>query len=248
MSASALLEAFEVHSPEGIEAALAAGVSAVDPINGRPPIEHLIEAYLRSSRFAECLRVMLNAGAVIDDPLLEAVLQDDSSRLQSLITESPRRLHQKLSLVTAFTSCRGVTALHICSEFNSIACARVLLELGADVNAAADRNAEGMGGHTPIFHAVNSILNYCRPVMELLVEAGADLEVKIDSLLWGESMNWETVVYDVTPISYAQCGLYRQFHRREQDVYSNLEYLYRSKHGTAPGFRNVPNRYLVEGH
>ena len=133
-------------------------------------------------------------------------------------------------------------------EFNSIACARVLLELGADVNAAGDRNAEGMEGQTPIFHAVNSILNYSRPVMELLVDAGADLEVKVDSLLWGESMSWETVVYDVTPFSYAQCGLYRQFHRREEDVYSNLEYLYRSKYGAAPALRNVPNRYLVEGH
>lgn len=47
-----------------------------------------------------------------------------------------------------------------------------------------------MGGQTPMFRTVNSILNYCRPVMELLVEAGADLQVQVKSLLWGESMNW----------------------------------------------------------
>lgn len=248
MCAAALLEAFEVHSPDGIEKALAAGTSPVDAIDGRKPIDHLIEGYLRSPRFAECVGVMLNAGAVIDDPLLESVLLDDSSRLRRLVTESPQRVDQKLDLLVAFTSCRGVTPLHVCSEFNSVDCARVLLEHGADVNAAADLNSEGMGGHTPIFHAVNSILNYCRPVMELLVEAGADLQVKVKSLLWGESMSWETVVYDVTPISYAQCGLYRQFHRREEDVYSNIHYLCRSRYGTELAVRNVPNKYLTQGH
>lgn len=245
MPESDLLEAFEVHSPEGIERALAAGVSPVDPIKGRKPVDHLIEAYLRSPRFADCLRVMLNAGAAIGDPLLETVLLDDSSRLRSLIAESPQRVHQKLDLLAAFTSCRGVTALHVCSEFNSVDCARVLLENNADVNAVADRDSQGLGGQTPIFHAVNSILNYCRPMMELLVHAGADLQVSVKSLLWGESMSWETVLYDVNPISYAQCGLYRQFHRPEEAVYSNLQYLYRSKYGADAAFRNVPNRYLI---
>lgn len=248
MPYSDLLAAFEVHSPEGIRKALADGVSPVALIQGRKPIDHLIEAYLRSSRFADCLRVMLRAGAVMDDPLLEAVLLDDASTLRRLVAEFPQRLHQKVDFLGAFTSCRGVTALHVCAEFNCVDCARVLIENGADVNAVAQCDSDGMGGQTPIFHAVNSILNYCRPVMELLVDAGADLQVEVKSLLWGECMSWETVLCDVTPVSYAQCGLYRQFHRREEDVYSNLRYLYRSKYGTEAAFRNVPNKYLVEGH
>jgi ankyrin repeat protein len=248
MPDSDLLVAFEVHSTQGIGKALADGVSPIALIKGRKPIDHLIEAYLRSSRFAGCLRVMLNAGAVIDDPLLEAVLLDDAPKLRRLVTEFPQSLHQRVDLPAAFTSCRGVTALHVCAEFNSVDCARVLIEYGADLNAVAQCDSHGMGGQTPIFHAVNSILNYCRPVMELLVEAGADLQVEVKSLLWGESMSWETVLYDVTPVSYAQCGLYRQFHRREEDVYSNLQYLYRSKYGTEASFKNVPNKYLVEGH
>jgi hypothetical protein len=248
MPDSDLLGAFEVHSPEGIGKALADGASPVALIKGLKPIDQLIEAYLRSSRFADCLRVMLNAGAVIDDPLLEAVLLDDASALRRLVTEFPQRIHQKVDLLGAFTSCRGVTALHVCAEFNSADCARVLIENGADVNAVAQCDSDGMGGQTPIFHAVNSPLNYCRPMMELLIEAGADLQVEVRSLLWGESMSWETVLYDMTPVSYAQCGLYRQFHRQEEDVYSNLQYLYRSKYGTEAAFRNVPNKYLVEGH
>ncbi len=125
-----------------------------------------------------------------------------------------------------------MTALHICAEFNSTRCAHILLDAGADVNARADQDENGLGGQTPIFHAVNSIFNYCRPVMEILVNAGADLDTRVRSLLWGDSMNWETVVYDVTPISYAQCGLYRQFHRREDDVYSNIAYLHRKRFDT----------------
>jgi hypothetical protein len=242
-----LLGEFEEHSPSGIRALLAAGISPTEPINGRRPIDALIETYLRSPRFAECLQVLLDAGASIGDPLLAAVLLDDDAALRRLLSESHDNLQRKLSPLCAFTSCRGVSALHICAEFNSIRCARVLLDAGADVNAQADLDPDGLGGQTPVFHAVNSIFNYCRPVMELLVEAGADLNVRVRSLLWGEAMSWETVLYDVTPLSYAQCGMYRQFHRREEHVYRNIEYLYRKCfHRPAP-LRNVPNRYLASG-
>ncbi len=191
---------------------------------------------------------MLDAGATIDDPLLQAILLDDHAGLGGLLAESREPLTKKLSPLCAFTSCRGVSALHICAEFNSIRCGRLLLERGADVNARADQDADGAGGHTPVFHTVNGIFNYSRPMMELLVDAGADLEIRVKALLWGESMSWETVVYDVTPISYAQCGLYRQFHRVEEDIYSNIVYLHAKRYGSAPRLRNVPNKYLVVGH
>ena len=58
-----LLEAFEEHSPQGIREALAADASPANPIKRKRPIECLIEAYLRSPRFPECLQVMLDAGA-----------------------------------------------------------------------------------------------------------------------------------------------------------------------------------------
>lgn len=242
-----LLGEFEEHSTAGIRAMLAAGVSPIEPIDGKRPVDVLIEMYLRSSRFAECLRLVLDAGATLGDPLLEAILLDDDAALLAL-SESRENLGRKLSPLCAFTSCRGVTALHICAEFNSTRCARVLLDAGADVNARADVDENGLGGHTPLFHAVNSIFNYCRPMMEILVDAGADLETRVASLLWGESMAWETVLYDITPVSYAQCGLYQQFHRREEDVYSNIAYLRRRRFGKVPVIRNVPNKYLGGNH
>ena len=157
--------------------------------------------YLRSPRFAECLQIMLDAGASIGDPLLRAILLDDDTGLRSLAARSSESLTKKLNPLCAFTSCRGVSPLHICAEFNSVRCARVLLENGADANARAEQDSAGIGGQTPVFHAVNSIFNYCRPTMEMLVDAGADLDIRVKALLWGESMTWETVVYDVTPLS-----------------------------------------------
>lgn len=170
--------------------------------------------------------------------MLEAVLLDDDIALRRT------NLQHKLSPLCAYTSCKGVSALHICAEFNSVRCARVLIEAGADVNARADVDFAGIGGQTPIFHTVNSNQNYCRPMMELLVDAGADLEIRLKGLVWGDTMPWETVLFDVTPVSYAQCGLYRQFHRREVDIYSNIAYLHRKLFGSEPAIRNVPNKYL----
>lgn len=59
-----LLVAFELHSPDGIRKALTSGASATEPTNGQTPIQSLIRMYTRSSRFAECLQILLHAGAV----------------------------------------------------------------------------------------------------------------------------------------------------------------------------------------
>jgi hypothetical protein len=239
------LGAFEEHSLEGVRQALAAGASPSELIKGKTPIDCLIESYLRSPRFAACLRVLLEAGATIEDPLLEALLLDDDTSLRRLLSSAGESVNRRLRVPGAFTCCEGVTPLHICAEFNCVRCAEVLLDAGANVDAPADTDADGFGGQTPIFHAVNSILNYCRPAMELLVDAGADLDVRLKGLVWGRGQDWETLVLDVTPISYAQCGLYAQFHRPEKDVYSNLSYLHQKRHGTELRVRNVPNKYLA---
>jgi hypothetical protein len=237
-----LLIAFELHDPGRIRSALAAGASPVEPIGSKPPLEWLIEMYTRSPRFPDCLRVLLGAGASLADPLLEAILLDDDDALRPLL--SPGALARTFHLECAYTSLRGVSPLHLCAEYNSLRCAAALLHAGAAVDTPAAIDDHGIGGHTPLFHAVNSNGNHCRPVMELLVDSGASLDLRLRALLWGGSFEWETVVFDVTPISYAQCGLYRQFHRREEHVYSNIDFLYRRRHAAPAPVRNVPNRYV----
>jgi hypothetical protein len=205
------------------------------------------QRHTRSANFAPCLRVLLDAGATVGNPLLEALLLDDPASLQIILANNPAAIHQSITIATAYTATRGVTPLHICAEFNSIHCARLLLDAGANVNAPAAFDPNGLNGHTPIFHTVNSNQNHCRPMMELLADRGADLTIRLKGLVWGEDLEWETVLFDVTPISYAQCGLYRQFHRDEAHIYSNLDYLYRKLHNAPLPHRNVPNRYLNGG-
>ncbi len=132
-----LLGAFEVHSPVEIKSILDAGISPLKLIKGKRPIDCLIEGYLRSSRFADCMRVMLAAGADLGDPLVQTLLVDDAEALKTQIAEDATIASRRLTLLTAFTSCRNVTALHLCAEFNSIECGKLLIHSGADVNAPA---------------------------------------------------------------------------------------------------------------
>lgn len=242
---SNFLDACETHSPDELRQVLAAGLDPLSPIKGKSPVDTLIESYLRSSRFHECLRILLSAGAIIDIPSLQAVLLDDDAALKNLIAaQGIHAVHQNLSAPSAFTSLQGATLLHVCAEYNSLRCATLLLDAGADINAPAQCDAQGFGGQTPIYHAVNSIFNFCRPTLELLVNRGANLDIRVNAFIWGPGADWETLILDASPISYAQCGLYAQFHRKESDIYSNLALLHQKRHSHPLPLRNVPNKYL----
>ncbi len=242
-----LLEPFEVHDPQGIRRALEAGASASAPVQGLSSIEHFVAGYLRSERFAACLDVLLEHGAVCSDRVWLALLRDDAEALAQMLARDARGiLAQRFTFANAFTCCRGVGALHVCAEFNSQRCAELLLDHGADVNDRAAIDARGRGGQTPVFHAVNAIFNFSRPVLERLIAAGAHLDLRLDALLWGQGQAWETLLVDVTPLSYAQAGLMRQFQRKESDVYANLSLLHRARHGSELDPPNVPNRYLQQ--
>jgi ankyrin repeat protein len=63
----------------------------------------------------------------------------------------------------------------VAAEFQNLDVARLLLDRGADVNAAAMLDEAGVGGQTPIFHAATQREDAGLPLVELLVERGADL-------------------------------------------------------------------------
>jgi hypothetical protein len=241
-----LLRGFELHSEEVIRHALADGADPRGRIDGKAPIQILVEMYNRSSRFAACLRVMIEAGGGLNDPGLEAVLLDDVSQLQAALNADPESIHRMRWLDCAYTSLRGVSLLHVAAEYNSVKSTQALLAKGIAVDIPAALDAEGLGGQTPIFHAVNSNHNNSRQVMEVLVEAGASLDIRLKGIVWGAGFEWETAIYDASPISYAQCGLYFQFHRPEAQVYSNLDCLYQKRYGSPLRVRNVPNQYLSD--
>jgi ankyrin repeat protein len=239
-----LLGAFEVHSVEGIRSILDAGFDARSPIKGKSAVNSLLEMYSRSDKFSDCLRLLLERGAVLDDPRIAPVLLDDADGLAAALQADPSLIEHRTSMVSAFTPLVGASLLHVAAEFGNVKVTRILLERGADVDARASVDEFGLNGHTPLFHTVNSNDNRAAPLLHLLLDAGARPDVRLQGITWGKGFEWETTCFDVTPISYAQLGLLPQMHRRDRDVYANITRLLEASGRNVPPLDNVPNRYL----
>ena len=240
----ALLDAFEVHSVDEVHDALDRGLDIQGVIRGRTVVNWLIAMYTRSDQFADCLRVLLERGATMYDPRVAPVLLNDPDALNQALDHDPSLLQYRTNLESAFTPLTGATLLHVAAEFGHVAVAQVLLERGAEVDARAAVDAFGMNGHTPLFHTVNAHANRPAPVMELLLEAGARPDIRLEGITWGQGFEWETTCFDVTPISYAQLGLLPQMHRLESNTYDNVRRLLEASGRRVPPLDNVPNQYL----
>jgi ankyrin repeat protein len=242
--AAELLTAFEIHSADRIRTVLDDGFDVRSKIDGKTPVNILIEMYFRSDRFPDCLRLLLERGAVLDDPKLAPVLLNDPEALAAAVHKDPGLLKHRTTMVCAFTPLSGASLLHVAAEYGHLQVARKLIELGTDVDARATSDSFGFGGQTPLFHTVNSNANRSEPVMRLLIEAGARADVFLPGITWGKGFEWETECFDVTPVSYAQLGLLRQFQRSEEDIYGNIRTLLQALSRELPPLKNIPNRYL----
>ena len=235
-----LLGWFEVHSVDEIRAVLDRGLDVRAPIRGKAPINWLTEMYTRSDRFPDCLRLMLERGAVLDDPAIAPVLLNDAKAVRA----NPSLVTHRTTMVSAFTPLVGASMLHVAAEYGCEDVARALLDMGSDVDARAAVDEYGLNGHTPLFHTVNSIRNHAEPILRLLLDAGAKPDVHLQGITWGKGFEWETTIFDVTPISYAQFGLLPQVHRRESDIYEIIKALLTASGRPVPPLENIPNRYL----
>jgi|CXWL01.1.fsa_nt_gi hypothetical protein len=243
-AATDLLTALELHSVDRLRAVLDDGFDPTAPLDGKTPVDRLLEMYTRSDAFSECLRLLLERGAELADPLLAPVLLDDAPALAAALDADPELLDHRADLTSAFTPLLGAPLLHVAAEYGHLATARVLVDRGADLEARAALDDEGLGGHTALFHTVNSHANRSAAVMELLLAAGARTDVLIGGLTWGRGFEWETTFFDLTPLSYAQLGSLPQMHRREEDIAANVRWLLAAARRPVPLLPNVPNRYL----
>ncbi len=120
---------------------------------------------------------------------------------------------------TTATPLAGTTLLHMCIEWDELDIARWLLDKGMKPDVRASVDAQGFGGHTPLFHALVSWphfwVNYHRwgpgrpdtaAFAQLLLDRGADpritasLRVHIqiqDTKCWHEHR-------DATPLAWAE--------------------------------------------
>jgi hypothetical protein len=241
---SKLLGAFETHSVDEIRTILDSGLDIHAPVKGKSPITSLLEMYTRSDHFPECVRLMLDRGAELDDPRIAPVLLDDAEGLRAALQADPALIAHRTSLASTFTPLIGASLLHIAAEYGNQRAARVLVMMGADLEARAAVDEHGLNGHTAIFHTVNSNGNRSAPILRLLLAAGARSDVRLHGITWGKGFEWETTLFDVTPVSYAQFGLLPQVHRAERDIYDNIRTLLEAAERSVPPLENVPNRYL----
>ena len=206
-----------------------APVDVVLESDGRKPqAKHeILEMYVQHGVELPDTPVMALHRGRID--LIEAHLRRDPQLLQRTFTHEeifPPDLgcHDEV-LATQGTPLSGTTLLHICVEYDEIDIARWLLERGMDPNVKAAVNADGFGGHTPLFATVVSqaayLMNLQRrpqvaPFTQLLLDAGADPNVRASlrkKLHPGYAPRFDTEkTYEyrnVTPLGWG-----RQFHAK----------------------------------
>lgn len=241
------LVACEIHSVARLRALLDAGFDVRAPIVGASPVTTLVEMYYRSDAFPTCLALLLAAGGTLDDAVLAPVLLNDPDTLRAALSATPTLVHHRTSLRCAFTPLEGATLLHVAAEYGHHAVAEVLLAHGADVDAPAAVDADGLNGQTPLFHTVNSNANRSAPLMALLLAHGARPDVRLRGITWGRGFSWATTCFDVTPIAYAQLGALPQFQRDEVELAANVQALLAAAGRPIPADLNVPNRYLRGG-
>src|SRR5215470_11780030 len=96
-----LLAAFDGHDVEAIRAALDAGADALAPVRDKLPINWLLEEYHRTDRLPDCLRLLFDRGAVLQDSTIAPVLLNDVTEIRTAIKANPALLKHRTNLVSA---------------------------------------------------------------------------------------------------------------------------------------------------
>jgi len=236
--------AFELHDVETIKACFRQGINPNAVHDGQALVYSLINMYTRSKKFNACMQAFVDAGLQMEDKVLLAVLLDDAATLHQLLATNPGAAQKKYSFQCTYTPLLEASLLHICAEYNHLACADVLLGYGADVNAKAGLDENGFGGQTPIFHTVNQNSNHSIDMLHWLLANGADASVQLKGLVWGRGYEWETFMPAVNPASYAMMGMLPQVHRNETTIAGIVSLLVKHAYNIDYTPRNVPNKYL----
>ena len=150
-------------------------------------LDYVLRTYPRGpERHTACIEALLAAGARTryDLPGVFAILRGRNDELSALLDADPSlvaRCYPELDCGASggrLMEVRGGTLLHVAAEYGFFEACRILLDHGADVNARADVDANGVGGQTPIFHALTHFGGVNPEVAQLLIERGAELSIR----------------------------------------------------------------------
>ena len=149
-------------------------------------LDYVIGSYARSPQLRACIDVLLTAGGVTkyNVPVVLDLLCGRLDRVREHIEANPALVQRRFPGFDFGTTggrlltLKGATLLHIAAEYRDVEAARLLLDFGADVNGRATIDDAGVGGQTPIFHAVTQGEDAGIPVAHLLIDRGADLSIR----------------------------------------------------------------------
>jgi hypothetical protein len=187
----------ETLNDEGLAFLLELGAELADEHGDRlAPVALLLQTYCRSPESKHrCLELIAERGVALPDTPTMAVHRGGIDLLEAHLRRDPRLLsrtfsheeiyppalgcHSDQSFALHGTPLAGTTLLHMCVDFDEIEIARWMIEHGADVNAKAEIDPDGFGGHTPLFGCVVSQSYLCgrqrdAAFARLLLDHGAD--------------------------------------------------------------------------
>ncbi len=172
-------------------------------------LDQVIASYGRSRELGACIDILVDAGGVTKynlPPVLDLLrgrlnlLAEHLDADTTLINRHFPELDFGVTGARQLTL-RCATLLHVAAEYGGVEAAKLLLDRGADVNARATISEQGIGGQTPIFHAVTQYGDWGLPVAHLLVERGAELSLR--ARLPGHYERTGEIV-ECTPLGYAK--------------------------------------------
>ncbi len=222
----------ETQNSAGMELLLELGATISDEHGDRlAPVAMVLQTYCRNPTGKHrCLELFAGHGIDLPDTPAMAVHRGRIDLLEEHLRRDPGLLtrtfsHQEIyppemgchadeSLALHGTPLAGTALLHLCVDNDEIEIARWLIERGADPDVRAEIDAEGFGGHTPLFGCVVSQpyrvgLRRDDAFARLLLDHGADPNVSASlrkrlRFVEDESMH---EYRDVTPLAWG-----RRFH------------------------------------
>lgn len=171
-------------------------------------LDYVIGSYSRSSKLRDCIDILVEAGSrtKCPAPVLD-LLRGDLDRLVQRLDAHPALVHEQFPTLDFGTTggrlltLRGATLLHVAAEYRNVEAMALLFARGADANAHAALAETGVGGQTPLFHAVTQNEDAGLPAVRLLLEHGADLSVRAKVPGHYERLD---EVLECTPLGYAR--------------------------------------------
>jgi hypothetical protein len=164
----------ETQNASGLALLLELGAAIADERDDRlAPVALVLQTYCRNPEGKHrCLELFAEHGVDLPNTppmavhrgridLFEDHLRRDPGLLSRTFSHReiyPPELgcHEDESLALHGTPLAGTTLLHMCVDYDEMEIARWMLERGADPNARAAVDADGFGGHTPLFGCVVS--------------------------------------------------------------------------------------------